>query len=130
MKNMNLIKNIYMEVYIQNKFKDLYNIISMVEYYFLFNTLGYIGSSMIGIMLIPQVYLTIKTKKTDNLSILFLIMNMTAVSTIIPYSIYFELYPVLIANSSVGICNSILLYYTVRNQYVRNKTEISEIEII
>jgi uncharacterized protein with PQ loop repeat len=127
---MNLIKNIYMEVYIQNKFKDLYNIKSMIEYYFLFNTLGYIGSSMIGIMLIPQVYLTIKTNKTDDLSILFLIMNMTAVSNMIPYSIYFELYPVLIANSSVGICNSILLYHTVKNQYVRNKTESSEIEII
>lgn len=65
-------------------------------------------------MLIPQVILTNKTK---DLSIVFLLMNMVAVSSMIPYSVYFNLTPVLIANSSVGICNSILLYYTICNYY-------------
>ena len=70
-----------------------------------FITLGYIGSLMVGLMLIPQVYLTTKTNETENLSSFFLIMNMIAVSAMIPYSLYYELYPVLIANTSVGICN-------------------------
>ena len=100
----------------------------MIEYNLLFIILGYIGSSMIGIMLIPQVYLTIKTNKTDDLSVIFLIMNMIAVVTMIPYSIYFQLYPVLIANSSVGICNSILLCYTIKNQNSKNKIQNPEIE--
>jgi len=100
----------------------------MIEYNLLFIILGYIGSSIIGIMLIPQVYLTIKTNKTDDLSVIFLIMNMIAVVTMIPYSIYFQLYPVLIANSSVGICNSILLCYTIKNQNSKNKIQNSEIE--
>ena len=88
----------------------------------LFNILGYVGSCMIGSMLIPQVYLTIKTKKTKDLSTGFLLMNMVAVSSMIPYSIYFNLIPVLIANSSVCICNSILLYYTLSNYYSEKKT--------
>ena len=100
----------------------------MIEYNLLFIILGYIGSSMIGIMLIPQVYLTIKTNKTDDLSVIFLIMNMIAVVTMIPYSIYFQLYPVLIANSSVGICNSILLCYTIKNQNSKNQIQNPEIE--
>ena len=93
----------------------------MIEKDLLFNVLGYIGSCMIGCMLIPQVILTIKTNKTKDLSIGFLLMNMFAVSSMIPYSIYFNLIPVLIANSSVCICNSILLYYTLCNYYSENK---------
>ena len=78
---------------------------------------------MIGCMLIPQVILTIKTNKTKDLSIGFLLMNMLAVSSMIPYSVYFNLIPVLIANSSVGICNSILLYYAVCN-YLSDRKNI------
>ena len=93
----------------------------MIEYNLLFITLGYIGSCMIGGMLIPQVVLTIRTNKTKDLSIGFLLMNMIAVSSMIPYSVYFNLIPVLIANSSVGICNSILLYYSIMNYYSEKK---------
>lgn len=82
---------------------------------FMYNLFGYIGSIIVGIMLIPQVYLTIKTEKTDDLSIEFLILNMFAILAMIPYSIYFKLYPVIIANVSVGICNSILLYYKLQH---------------
>ena len=95
----------------------------MIEKDLLFNVLGYIGSCMIGCMLIPQVMLTIKTNKTKDLSIRFLLMNMLAVSSMIPYSVYFNLIPVLIANSSVSICNSILLYYAISN-YCSEKKNI------
>ena len=100
----------------------------MIDYNLFFNLLGYIGGSMVGIMLIPQVYLTIKTNKTDDLSVIFLIINTIAVSNMIPYAIYFKLYPVLAANTSVGICNIVLLYYTIKNKYCTKKN--SEIEII
>ena len=53
----------------------------MIEKDLLFNVLGYIGSCMIDCMLIPQVILTNKTK---DLSIGFLLMNMFAVSSMIP----------------------------------------------
>ena len=47
----------------------------MIEYNLLFITLGYIGSCMIGGMLIPQVVLTIRTNKTKDLSIGFLFVD-------------------------------------------------------
>ena len=102
----------------------------MISQNLLYTILGYFGSCMIGSMLIPQVYLTINTKKTDDISLEFLIINMVAVSTMLPYSIYFKLYPVLIANFSVGICNSILLYYKIQNRYIKNKQLETEIQVI
>jgi uncharacterized protein with PQ loop repeat len=103
----------------------------------LFITFGYIGSCMIGIMFIPQVLKTIKTNKTDDLSIIFLLMNTIAVLIMIPYSIHFNLIPIMIANSSVGICNSILLYYAMKNNLKKeegnkeeNKEENKELKII
>ena len=89
----------------------------------LFITFGYIGSCLIGIMFIPQVLKTIKTNKTDDLSIIFLLMNTVAVLTMIPYSIHFNLIPVLIGNISVGICNSILLYYAIKNHFKKEENK-------
>ena len=81
----------------------------------IFSTLGYIGSFLIGVMLIPQVYRTIKTKETEDISPYFIILNMIAVGCMIPYSIYFYLYPVFIANCSVCICNIIILIQIIIN---------------
>jgi len=83
-------------------------------------------------MFIPQVLKTIKTNKTDDLSIIFLLMNTIAVLSMIPYSIHFNLIPIMIANSSVGICNSILLYYAIKNNLKKeeNKEENKELKII
>jgi MtN3 and saliva related transmembrane protein len=100
---------------------DIFNIMNKD---LLFITFGYIGSCMIGVMFIPQVLKTIKTNKTDDLSIIFLAMNTIAVLSMIPYSVHFKLTPILIANTSVGICNGILLYYTINNSI--NKKEIKE----
>ena len=72
----------------------------MISQALIYTIIAYIGSCIAGIMLIPQVYLTIKTKKTDDISLEFLILNMLAVLAMIPYSIYFKLHPILIANLS------------------------------
>lgn len=87
----------------------------MISQALIYTIIAYIGSCIAGIMLIPQVYLTIKTKKTDDISLEFLILNMLAVLAMIPYSIYFKLHPVLIANLSIGFCTSIILYYKIHN---------------
>lgn len=81
----------------------------------IFNIFGYIGSGFLSIMLWPQIYLTIKTNKTDDISIKFLIANLCAIAFLLPYSIYFKLYPILGANLSLFISNSILLFYSVKN---------------
>ena len=83
----------------------------------LFNIFGYIGAGFLSLMMIPQVYLTIKTNKTDDISIKFLICNLGAIAFLLPYSIYFQIYPILIANFSVFVCNTIILSYAIRNKY-------------
>lgn len=83
----------------------------------MFEIFGYIGAACLSVMMIPQVYLTIKTKKTDDISIKFIVFNLLACCFLIPYSIYFRLYPILSANFSVTICNLILLYYCLHNLY-------------
>tara|TARA_B100000900_G_C20476844_1_gene673805 strand:+ start:716 stop:1000 length:285 start_codon:yes stop_codon:yes gene_type:complete len=90
---------------------------------FIFEILGYLGSGCLSIMMIPQVYHTIKTKKTDDISIKFLLFNLLAVCFLIPYSIHFKLYPILSANFSVFICNSIILYYAISNRI--NQREVN-----
>ena len=70
---------------------------------------GYIGASTLIITLIPQLFLTFKTKKVDNLSIGFLFLqNLTCVLFLI-YGILLKEIPLIIANSIVGIQSLILL---------------------
>ena len=96
-----------------------------MNYDLLFEVFGYLGAGCLSIMTIPQVLLTIKTNKTDDLSIKFIIFNLLAVSFLLPYSCYYKIYPILIANCSVGLCNLIILYYCIRN-YKRKKSNDSE----
>ena len=81
----------------------------------IYDILGYAGSFLIGTMLIPQVYRTLTTKKTDDLSTIFIVLHMVAVGCMIPYSIHYKLYPVLFANISVGSCNGIILIQIIIN---------------
>ena len=81
----------------------------------MYDLLGYAGSFLIGTMLIPQVYRTLTTKKTDDLSTIFIVLNMVAVGCMIPYSIHYKIYPVLFANNSVGSINGIILIQIIIN---------------
>ena len=85
-----------------------------------YNILGYIGASFLTIMMYPQVYQTIKTNKTRDISVNFIYLNLCAVSFLIPYSVHYELYPVLMANTSVGICNGLLLYFICKNKSIKD----------
>ena len=83
---------------------------------YIFTIFGYLGAGCLSIMMIPQVWHTVKTKKTEDLSIKFLLFNMLAICFLLPYSIYYKLYPILISNIFVAICNSILLFYCTLNE--------------
>ena len=93
----------------------------------IFNIIGYCGSSFLTIMMIPQVITSFKTKKVDDISFLFVFLNLMAVSCLIPYSLYFQLYPVLAANVSVGVCNLSLICLKLSILFKKNK-EIKDIE--
>ena len=91
-----------------------------MSYDFMFTIFGYIGAGCLSVMTFPQVWLTIKTNKTEDLSIKFIIFNLLAVSFLVPYCSYYKIYPILIANCSIGICNLIILYYCIRNYYKKH----------
>ena len=84
---------------------------------FIYDILGWFGSSLLTIMMYPQVYLTLKTNKTDDLSIKFVSLNLLATICLVPYSIYYNIIPIAIANISLLICNLILISLYIKNKY-------------
>lgn len=94
----------------------------------IFRTIGYAGGLLIGSMQIPQIYHTKKSGKVKDLSIYSVCMNFLAAVAMITYGTYFRLYPVLIANCSVAICDIILFYlYAI---YVFSSDDTSGIEMV
>lgn len=77
---------------------------------------GYIGSLIAIIMMFPQVYLTLKTQKTEDISIKTISMNLSAQLFFLPYSVYYELYPLLCANVSLALCDIIIIVVYFKNR--------------
>ena len=82
---------------------------------FIFLTFGYLGSCVAIFMMFPQVYLTVKTRKTEDVSIKTVTMNLSAQAFFLPYSIYFKLYPLMTANISLAICDIIIIFIYLQN---------------
>ena len=82
----------------------------------IYDILGYTGSVLIAIMLLPQVKLTVTTQKTKDISLVFHLINLVAGIIIVPYALHYKVYPMLITNISCGLCNSVILYYCIKNK--------------
>lgn len=80
----------------------------------IYETCGFLGACLIGTMMFPQIYRTMTTQKSQDISVTFLAMNLVAASLLIPYAAYFKLYPVIIANCSVATCNIVLLCFRLK----------------
>jgi len=66
-------------------------------------TFGYLGASTLIITLLPQIYLTYKTKKVENLSLVFLCLQELTCVLFLIYGIMLKEIPLIVANSLVGI---------------------------
>ena len=91
--------------------------------HFVFNIFGYVGSFLLMITFMPQVYKTITTKDTDSLSKGFLFLNLCVCICWSVYGIGFLTdndivngCTILVANVSIFICTIILLYYVFKNK--------------
>ena len=71
--------------------------------------LGIIGGTCVGLSFIPQTYKTIKTKKVQDLSKIFICINILSSTLMLIYGIYRLVIPIIIANGSVFINNIVLL---------------------
>lgn len=89
---------------------------------FVFKIIGYLGSIMLGILLIPQVYTTYKTKQVEGISTIFLYFELITVSLWIIYGIGFILednidgLPIIIANSALLI--NVIILLIMKHTYV------------
>jgi MtN3 and saliva related transmembrane protein len=79
---------------------------------------GYIGAGCLIIRLMPQIYLTWKSKSGNGLSYLFLFIELTACINFLIYSILIWSYPILIANAVAGMCSILLIF--LKTYYSRN----------
>ena len=75
------------------------------------NIFGYIGGSLLVINQLPQLYLTLKTKKTDDLSFWFILLQVITCICFLTYGILLEEVPLIIANSIVLVQLLILLSF-------------------
>jgi len=66
-------------------------------------TFGYLGASTLIITLLPQIYLTYKTKKVENLSLGFLCLQELTCILFLIYGIMLKEIPLIVANSLVGL---------------------------
>jgi MtN3 and saliva related transmembrane protein len=79
------------------------------------NTLGYVAACLTTLAFVPQVMKTVKTKSTDDISlIMFLMFNLGIVLWLI-YGVILESKPIILANTVTGIFALIILGYKIRN---------------
>ena len=73
--------------------------------------LGYFGAFLTAITFIPQVYKTWQTKKAGDLSLTMLFIVLTSCVVWLAYAIALMLWPVIIANSIIGVLCLVLIYF-------------------
>jgi len=76
----------------------------------IFDVIGYIGTFILGITLVPQVFKTFKFKKAGELSLSYLLLQIIANILFIIYGFAIYSFPVIISNSMVIICSLSLVY--------------------
>lgn len=84
------------------------------------DVLGYFGTFILGITLLPQVVKTYSVKKADELSVSYLCLQAFANILFIFYGYFIKSLPVLICNSIVLVFTSSLLFakYKFRTDYL------------
>jgi MtN3 and saliva related transmembrane protein len=72
---------------------------------------GYFGSFLTSITFIPQVYKTWQTKSAGDLSLSMLFIVLFSCIVWLVYAVALMLWPVIIANSIIGLLSIMLIYF-------------------
>ncbi|MBK8290100.1 MAG: hypothetical protein IPK96_03185 [Flammeovirgaceae bacterium] len=72
---------------------------------------GYFGSFLTSITFIPQVYKTWQTKSAGDLSLSMLFIVLFSCMVWLVYAVALMLWPVIIANSIIGLLSIMLIYF-------------------
>jgi len=88
--------------------------------------IGFIGGSILGMQLIPQIYKAYKTKSTNDISSVFLLMNIVGLSLMTTYGVYNDDMPLYLP-TSVSLMNSLILLVLVKIN--NNNVYIDDIKV-
>ncbi len=72
--------------------------------------LGYVGTFILGVTLLPQVFKTFTEKKANDLSMSYLMLQLTSNVIFIIYGYFLESLPIIISNGIVMSCSLSLIY--------------------
>lgn len=90
----------------------------------IFQIFGYLASANACLMMLPQLFLTIKKKSFSDLSIKMIFLNLLTQFLFLPYSTHFNLYPLIIVNTMLASCDVVILIYYF---YYRKKDDKEEL---
>ena len=74
------------------------------------NIIGFTGTALLGVTMLPQVYKTFSEKKANDLSLCYLLLQFSANVLFIIYGYLIQSLPVIISNCIVFLCSSSLMY--------------------
>lgn len=72
---------------------------------------GYFGSFLTSVTFVPQVYKTWQTKSAGDLSLAMMCIVLLSCIVWLVYAFALMLWPVIIANSIIGVLSVILIYF-------------------
>ena len=70
---------------------------------------GYVGGTLLGIKLFPQIKKAIATESTKDISRMYMFLNIVGLGCIVTYAVSRSDMPIYIP-ASVSLCNSVFLY--------------------
>ena len=86
--------------------------------------IGLTSAILISIMFVPQVHHVYKEKDTNAIDYKFLGLNMVASSMGLVYSVYYNVVPMIIANTSAGLFSISLIGFKYINELKEETTNI------
>jgi uncharacterized protein with PQ loop repeat len=86
--------------------------------------IGLTSAILISIMFVPQVHHVYKEKDTNAIDYKFLGLNMIASSMGLVYSVYYNVIPMIIANTSAGLFSISLIGFKYVNELKEEVTNI------
>ena len=79
-----------------------------------YDSVGYIASILLYMILIPQLYHIFKVKKMDQISWYFILLNLLTSILFLIYGILIEAFPIVIANIILCIQNLMLIFLKIK----------------
>jgi MtN3 and saliva related transmembrane protein len=81
------------------------------------DVVGYIGIAFLGVTLVPQVVHTYKTKKVDDLSLPYILLQLASNCIYIYYGYLIHALPIIVCNGLVGLLSSCLLFAKIKYRH-------------